>query len=271
MLGMVIKIPCYHRIGNTHKNPKTYFPYVLQIPRSRQQWEEVARKFESMWDFPLCLGAMDGKHIVFRPPASAGSYYYNYKGSHSIVLLAVVDAEYKFLYVDVGVNGRISDGGVFRESSLSRAIATNSLNFPPDKPLPNRQMKVPYVFVADDAFPLTTRILKPYPNRGLTDEQRNYNYRLSRARRVVENAFGILSNRFRVFLTPINLSPEKVDTVTLAAVALHNFLCIKNGARYLQNAQEERCELIELPPQVGNRPTNSALQIRDEFKNYCNY
>ncbi|KAG8239124.1 hypothetical protein J437_LFUL018788 [Ladona fulva] len=56
--------------------------------------------------------------------------------------------------------------------------------------LPNRQAEVLYVFVADDAFPPC--ILKPHPNRDLTEEKRNFNYRLSRARRIVENAFGIL-------------------------------------------------------------------------------
>ena len=57
----------------------------------------------------------------------------------------------------------------------------------------------------------------------MTREQRVFNYRLSRARRTVENAFGILANRFRVFITPIALSPEKVETITLAGCVLHNY------------------------------------------------
>ncbi|XP_046397703.1 putative nuclease HARBI1 [Ischnura elegans] len=210
---------------------------------------------------------MDGKHILFQPPASAGSYYFNYKGGHSIVLLAVADANYRFIYVDVGVNGRVSDGGVFRESSLAAAIARNLLQFPANETLPGRDMDVPYVFVADDAFPLTERIMKPFPFRGLTAERRRYNYHLSRARRVVENAFGILCNRFRVLLTTINLAPEKVEVVTLAAVTLHNFLCGRNVPT--PNVEDFNA-LPGLPQQGGNRPGNLAFNIRSEFSNYFN-
>ena len=65
---------------------------------------------------------MDGKHIVIKQPKNSGSYYFNYKGTFSVVLLALVDANCKFMYVDVGCNGRISDGGVYGSSSLSKAI-----------------------------------------------------------------------------------------------------------------------------------------------------
>ena len=63
---------------------------------------------------------MDGKHIEIKQPKHRGSYYFNYKGQFSSVLLALVDANYKFIYLDVGCNGKISDGGVFRNSTLSK-------------------------------------------------------------------------------------------------------------------------------------------------------
>lgn len=83
---------------------------------------------------------------------------------------------------------------------------------------------MPYVILADAAFPLRNNILKPYPFRNMTHSERIFNYRLSRGRRVVENAFGILANRFRVLQTVMYLLVETVQNVILACCALHNFI-----------------------------------------------
>ena len=81
------------------------------------------------------LSALDGKHIALYVPHHAGSKYYNYKNIHSILLMALVDADYKFIYIDVGCNGRISDGGVFAGCSLSEALDGAIANVPADAPL----------------------------------------------------------------------------------------------------------------------------------------
>ncbi|XP_031338792.1 uncharacterized protein LOC116172405 [Photinus pyralis] len=243
----------------------------LQMPTTELEWRVIASEFQKHWNFPLCLGAIDGKHINFRPPRSSGSYYFNYKGDHSIVLLAVADASYKFLYVDIGVNGRVSDGGVYRESSLKWAIDHNTLNFPPHECLPGQNTQLPYTFVADDAFPLSTRIMKPYHSRGLTNERRIFNYRLSRARRVIENSFGILANRFRILLNTINLNPDKVELITLTCCILHNFLLEKNP-RYLEpseNTEDNIGKLKKLTDmQGGNRAASEALEARNLFSRF---
>jgi len=70
----------------------------------------------------MCCGAIDGKHVIIKAPPESGSLYYNYKESNSIVLMAVVDHKYCFSYIDVGCNGRVSDGGVFRNCSLYQAL-----------------------------------------------------------------------------------------------------------------------------------------------------
>ncbi|XP_055020896.1 uncharacterized protein LOC129412060 [Boleophthalmus pectinirostris] len=196
----------------------------LKTPSTISEWKAVAKDFADKWHFPHCLGAIDGKHIFIQPPAKSGSMFHNYKSRFSIILMAVVDANYKFLYASAGTQGRVSDAGVFAHSDLKHAMDTGMLSFPPADTLPHTDAMMPYMLVGDEAYPLRADLMKPYPLRNLNQNQRIYNYRLSRARRVVENAFGILANRFRVFRTTICLDPDKVVTILFACLCLHNFL-----------------------------------------------
>ena len=195
------------------------------MPSNEREWLSVSMQYEKMWIFPNCIGAIDGKRVVIQAPKCAGSSHFNYKGTHSIALLAMCDAHYRFIMIDVGYAGRHSDGGVLSNSNFGRALQDNSLPLPPDRPLPGTSSPaVPYVFVGDKAFPLRQNMMRPFPGKHLTQPQSVYNYRLSRARRVIETNFGILASRWRIFQWPIISDPENVVTYTKAAVALHNFL-----------------------------------------------
>lgn len=138
--------------------------------------------------------------------------------------MGIADAKYKFIYIDAGANGRSSDGGVFNRTSFFTALTDNKLHLPAPSPLPERNEPVPYLLVGDDAFALTNNLMKPYAKRNLSGLERIFNYRLSRARRIIENAFGILASRFRVFGKPIQLGPGKARKITSACCALHNYL-----------------------------------------------
>ena len=81
-------------------------------------------------------------------------------------------------------------------------------------------------------FPLKSWLMKPYPGKGLAEEQRIYNYRLSRARRTIENAFGIISAKWRIFSKPIKANVDLVDKITKATVCLHNYLRLTENATY---------------------------------------
>ena len=137
--------------------------FFIQVPSTEEEWINISAQFNELWNFPNCIGAMDGKHIQMRRPINSGSYYFNYKGFFSIVLLGLVDADYKFIYIDVGCNDRISDGGVYRNPSLSQALSENRLNVPAAQAVANSDVVLPYVIAADDAFPLKDHIMKPYP------------------------------------------------------------------------------------------------------------
>lgn len=198
--------------------------FSLQTPDTEAEWRAVAQEFEKRWQYPNCIGALDGKHILIRPPNNSGSYYYNYKGTHSIILLAMVNANYEFIYADIGTNGRASDGAAWDNSNLKLAIENNSLHIPEPSILPGSDKCLPFIITGDDAFPLKTYLLKPFPFRNQDHQRRVFSYRLSRARRTVESAFGILANRWRVLLNPIQLEPKKVETVVMACLILHNLL-----------------------------------------------
>ena len=199
---------------------------VLKLPSTPEGWLHLASLFEKRWNFPNGIGAIDGKRINIQQPGNSGSHYYDYKGHNSLILLAAVGPQYEILWADVGANGRVSDGTVLQKCALKNALTAenNPLNIPQPRPLPGRRKPVPFVFTGDDAFALTTYMMKPYPQSGLDCEKRIFNYRLSRNRRISENAFGILANRWRILRSAIPLCPEKVTCLTLAVITLHNFL-----------------------------------------------
>ena len=100
-------------------------------------------------EFPQLLRR---KHIVIQAPANGVSTYFNYKGTHSIVLMAVCDAHYRFILVDIGDAGRQSNGGVFANSDFGQAIENQPLHIPRSRPLPGTSAShLPYVFVGKHA------------------------------------------------------------------------------------------------------------------------
>ncbi|XP_030747047.1 protein ALP1-like [Sitophilus oryzae] len=187
--------------------------YVM-IPKTENDWKKIINGFETCWNFPQCIGAIDGKHVLIQCPPNSGSQYFNYKRTFSIVLLALVDHNYNFIFIDIGSYGSISDGSIFAKSSLHQALERNILNQPDGS-----------VILGDEAFPLKPYLMKPYPRRNqLSIAQKVFNYRQCRARRVVENAFGIMSSRFRIFRSPILLAPTTVVKLIKATCALHNWI-----------------------------------------------
>lgn len=136
------------------------------------KWESIASNFESTANFPHCLGAVDGKHIRLTCPFDSGSMYFNYKDYFSIVLMAVADAKYRFVYVDVRSYGKECDSSIFKRSKLWRSIENGSQQLPEEQLLPGTESpKIPYFFVEDEAFGLHKHLLRPFGGNHLTVEK----------------------------------------------------------------------------------------------------
>ena len=155
---------------------KRLVPMFVSTPNTTEEWLRISEVFEKRWNYPHALGAIDGKHVTIRKPDYCGSFYYNYKHTHSVILMAIAGLSYECMYADVGSNGQANDSSVWNKSSLLEAINDNSVGIPEDDNLPNG-IRSPYVFLGDDPFALKSFMMKPYPKQNLTVVKRIYNYR----------------------------------------------------------------------------------------------
>lgn len=218
---------------------------LFNTPSTPDEWRRVAQVFQDRWNFPHVCGALDGKHVAIRKPAHSGSIYYNYKGYYSIVMLVLADGEYKALWADVDSPGSESDCGIFNRSGLIRSLSTGTIGFPPPEPLANDDRDTGFFLLGDDAFPLREFMLKPFSQRYLDREEMVYNYRTSRARRVVENLFGIMAKRFRCLLTTLDVEPDRATTISNACLTLHNLLRACYGLAPVEaDEEDDRNQLV---------------------------
>lgn len=196
--------------------------------------------------------------------------------------MALADANYRFLYVNVGAKGSASDGGIFNACPLSTALMNNTVNVPDRRQLPGRTTPVPHCIIADDAFSASEFLMKPISGQNLSRDDRVFNYRLSRARRVIENAFGIASLRWRILRKEIEHKPETVQKLVSAVCVLHNFCLRRNADAYappnlldrdvngviIQGQWHGPDELNPLQHLPAQQRTAALGQIRNEYREF---
>lgn len=261
----------------------------LKSPSSKEEWKNIAQGFENEWDFPHCIGSIDGKHIRVECPKLTGTYYYNYKGFYSIILLAICDSKYCFTCFDLGQYGSNNDCGVLANSIMGAKLENGEFDVPPPSSYKSCSFDpLPYFLVGDEIFPLKTWLMRPFPGQ-LSHSQKIFNYRLSRCRRTIENAFGVLSARWRIFHTPIRAKIENAEKFTLSCLSLHNYLRLTDNAMYCPggftdsydktgNMKEgewrsmaKTCAGLEPINRVrGSRYREDALQMRESLSEFLN-
>ncbi|XP_064461938.1 uncharacterized protein LOC135372179 [Ornithodoros turicata] len=215
-------------------------PVYMPEP-TRTLWERSAEGYANRWQFPNCIGAVDG---------SVADY-----GSHS-------------------------DGGVFKNCPIGQALENGRLDIPPPQLLAATAITLPCVFVGDEAFQLRPNFMRPYPAASLNRTRRIFNDRLSRARRCIENAFGILASRWRIFRRPICLHPDNAIKVVQACVVLHNYLLTEedptdtgsycpSGSADMTAGSGQTIEGQWRTESRNNPPRALATMHRSSARNFC--
>jgi len=216
-------------------------------------FESIAQGFYENWNFPNCLGSID-----IKCPKKSGSMFLNYKQFFSIVLMAVADANYKFIMIDVGSYGKDSDGGVLANSNILKRLEKKTLKLPLPKKLPDSTIISPYTFIADEAFPLRTYIMRPYPRRLLNDENKSYyNYRLSKARMTIECAFGIAAAKFRILLKAIETEVGNADHIVKTIIDLEKNI---TSTSHIDQHKETSNQMNNLAVSMRNNKTSRAAE-----------
>uniref|UniRef100_A0A8C2HKI6 DDE Tnp4 domain-containing protein n=1 Tax=Cyprinus carpio TaxID=7962 RepID=A0A8C2HKI6_CYPCA len=204
-------------------------PEQIRFP-DQERFKEMAAYIENRWGLPQCIGAIDGSHIPIIAPQDYHCDYFNRKGWHSIILQGVVDGKGLFWNVFTGLPGSLHDARVLRLSTLWEVASRG--NHIPASTKNIAGVNVGYYILGDSAYPLQNWLLKPFIDTGrLTAEQRFYNMKISRARVVVENAFGRLKGRWRCLMKRNDCAVHLVKSMVLTCCALHN-LCESHGEAY---------------------------------------
>ena len=235
------------------------FKKYVCFPQS-DRLREVVDGFECRWGFPQVVGAIDGTHIPIIKPDNSASDYFNRKGYYSILMQAVVDFRGLFLDVYIGWPGKVHDARVLANSALYKRANAREL-------LPNWTralggVDVPLLILGDPAYPLLPWLMKPYlENQQSSLEQRHFNYRQSRARMTVENAFGRLKGRWRCLMKRMDTSIANVPNVVATCVVLHNF-CELHGD-YCQPDWVSGTDSHNDPSTLSSPSTNTSNTARD--------
>ncbi len=148
---------------------------MVSCPTTEAAWLRIANRFGERWQFQHTVGDVDGKHVVIRRPHNCGSLYYNCKDCHSIILPALVNGDYKFIWADIRVNDSASDAQVFTNYELRDAIDDGVIGFPDHDPLSGDDEDMPYFIIGDNAFPLRTWIMKLIGRQNMPEPERIFN------------------------------------------------------------------------------------------------
>lgn len=241
---------------------------VIKLPTTTNEWIHESQRIASIHGgFPNVLGMIDGKYIRITKPKQSGTSFYCHKGFFAIVLMAVVGANRRFLYINCGANGVQADSAILKNTSFYKQLTTNNLNMPSD--IVNNGNRYPYIFLADGGFMLEQNIMTPFRQPKEATKLR-YNKVLSHTRANVENAFGELESRFKLLSSCIGLNYLTTALVVMSMCRIHNLLKdYDEGIPLTGTPSTWRQDLVnqqQQQPLPSHRPIISPPLVRS---NYC--
>uniref|UniRef100_A0A8C5LRV2 DDE Tnp4 domain-containing protein n=1 Tax=Leptobrachium leishanense TaxID=445787 RepID=A0A8C5LRV2_9ANUR len=244
-------------------------PLHMSFPKN-EEMGPIIEGFWERWHFPNCVGCIEGKHIRILNPKHSGSMFRNYKQFFSIVLHAVAGPDYRFIAVDVGAYGKESNGGIFSNSNLSWQLERGALGVHRHTALPGTGIMTPCVLLGDEAYPLKTYLMRPYPASRLGPSETIFNVRLSKARQVVECAFEIMTSKWRILHKAMEVNPVFANKIVKCICLLHNIVIEKEGEQQAATfATSERVVPGRRFAHLGeNRGVTSSIKIREKFKSF---
>ncbi|KAI8118956.1 Protein ALP1-like [Lucilia cuprina] len=259
-------------------------PIYLCEPTT-SQYADIADEFNSKWNMPNCVGAIDGKHVSHRHRIMK-------KDTHNINMLIIgaCDAKYKFTAVSVESFNNQSEEELLKLSAFGNALLSGNLSLPASKPLYPSSAAFPHYFITHSLLSLRKHIMRPYKGTCLKAENHIFNHKITNAYSAIENTFGVLTARWRVLSTTIEFLQENCKTIILACIVLHNYImtndedqlyCPENFVDRVEDdgtvvLGEWRKELKyngdkPLRSVVFNtrsRPSYEAINLRDILANY---
>ena len=240
--------------------------------------KELRENLQQDGTFLIAVGLWTESMLLYNPQPGQGVFTTIIK-AFSLVLMALVDADYRFIYVDIGEYGSNSDSGKIKNSLFGQALINGELKLPGPKALPNYPEGgvLPDCFVGDEAFLPRMDLMKPFPrdrSTRLPKDEQIFNYRLSRAWRIVEN--GILVQRWRLFARRLHLHPDNAEEVVKACIVLHNFLTTKKDLSAIFNRLnpdndpylQDDGAILDISNFHGHLSGAEVRAIRDIYKTY---
>ncbi|XP_070549934.1 uncharacterized protein [Ptychodera flava] len=239
LFGVARSTACSIFQETCQKINEEFLKEIIRFP-SGNELERVVDSFQQRWGFPQVVGAIDASHIPIIAPEKYARDYFNRKNFHSVILQAVADDKYCFVDMCVGWPGSAHDARVYANSKLHQRLTDNQLL--PDTTRQIGDAEVPLMLLGDPAYQLQKHLMKPYSDTGsLTADENYFNRRLSRARMVIENAFGHLKGRWRCLLKRHDCVLDMIPTIVASCCILHN-LCKRHDNPFNDqwlNGQEE--------------------------------